>query len=120
MVPAEFIFGTIAAVGAIATALFGGGLLRQAFAHSNELAVQKHELARQKDLVEKSDIAIQRLKTDVELVNKDVAGFATHVKKLEMLPEISSKLSGLEATMAYLKETLKDFRSERLDHDKKT
>jgi hypothetical protein len=119
IMPVEVVLGTVASVLAIGTALFGGGLFKQALKHAGDMAIQKHELEQQKSKVRENDLAIQRLTTDLALVNKDIEGFSAHVRKLEMLPEISSKLSGLEALMGYIKEQLKDFRSERIEHDKK-
>jgi archaellum component FlaC len=115
VVPAEIVLGTVAAVGAVLTALFGGGLLKQAFTHSNALAIQKHELAQTKEKVEKNDAAIQRLTTDVALQNKDINGFQNHIRKLDMIPEINSKLNGLESLMGYLKEQIKDFSNHKED-----
>ena len=106
MVPVEIILGTAATLGAIGTALFGGGLLKQLFSHSNAMAVQKHELEQTKIKVDKNDSSIQQLQIDVKLQNKDILSFAEQVKKLDLLPEISGKLTGIEMTMAYMKEHL--------------
>lgn len=118
MLPAEIILGTLTATGALLTAIFGGGLLRQYVEHAKQMAVQKHDLDQTKAKVEENVQDIQELKTTAALQSKDIESFAQSVKKLEMLPEINSKLSSLEGLMTYLKEQIKDFRSERMDHDK--
>jgi septal ring factor EnvC (AmiA/AmiB activator) len=115
----EAILGTVATVGAILTVLFGGGLFKQALHHNAEQAVQKHDIELTKIRVKEHNEALAKLTTEVALQHKDIQGFTEHVRKLEMLPEISSKLSTLEALLTYLKEQIKDFRTERMDHDKK-
>lgn len=118
MLPAEIILGTLTAGGALLSAIFGGGLFKQYISHSNQMAVQKHDLEQTKAKVDANVQDIQDLKTTAALQSKDIESFAQSVKKLEMLPEINSKLSSLEGLMTYLKEQIKDFRSERMDHDK--
>lgn len=92
--------------------------MRQMFRHSNEMAVQKHEMEQTKVKVNKNVESINDLKTLVALQDKDIKSFQTHILKLELIPEINAKLSTIDATMNYLKEQIRDFRSERQEHDR--
>lgn len=104
----------MAALGTLASALFGGGLFRQALKHNGEMAVQRYKQEQTDIKVRENDLAIQGLKQEMALVNKDVKAFDQHIRKLEILPEISAKLSGIEVAISYMKEALN-----RLDnHDK--
>lgn len=106
MISIEAILGASTVICGVASALFGGGLFRQALRHSADSAVQKFRLEQTDLKVRENDVAIQGLKQDVALINKDVKSFEQHIRKLDMLPEISSKLSGIEATMNYMKEQI--------------
>ena len=116
--PIEAIAGTMAGISALISLVFGGGLLKTAMSHSNELAVQKHIQAETSKNVADNEKAIQSLIITQALQDKDISGFKDHVKKLEMLPEISSKLSSFEYLLLNLKEQLREFRTERIEHDK--
>jgi hypothetical protein len=114
MVPTEAILASLAALSTVASALFGGGLFRQALKHNGEMAVQRYRQEQTDTKVKENDIAIQSLKQDMALVNKDVAGFQQHIRKLDLLPEIMSKLSEIGATIGFMKEQIN-----RLDaHDR--
>lgn len=116
--PLEIVLGTIAGIGTLTSLLFGGGLFKTAMNHSNELAVQKHIQNETAKKVAANDASIHSLKTDLALVNKDVDSFADHIKKLEILPEISSKLTGIETLIAVLREQFRDMRLDRAEHDR--
>lgn len=119
MLPIEVVLGTAATIGAIGTTLFGGGLLRQLFTHSNQMAVQKHELAQTRLKVEQNDNSIRKLETDVALHNKDIATFQESLKKLDMLPDINAKLGTVEQLLAYLKERVGEIRRDASDERQK-
>jgi hypothetical protein len=106
ILPMEAVVGTVASVFAIGTALFGGGMFRQALKHNGELAVQKYKQDQTDVKVEKNDVAIQKLNQEVALINKDVKSFENTIRKLDVLPEISSKLSGIEVAINFMKETI--------------
>jgi len=118
MVSVEVIVGAIGAITGLGGLIFGGGMFNKMLNHNAAMAVQKHELQQAKTQGEKNDVSIQGLTTKVALINKDIEGFSMHVKKLDMLPEISTKLSGIESLIGYMREQIKDFRTERIDHDK--
>jgi hypothetical protein len=113
MVPTEAILASLAALSTVASALFGGGLFRQALKHNSETAVQRFRQEQTDLKVKENDVSIQKLNQDMALVNRDVKAFDAHIRKLEILPEISAKLSGIEVAISYMKEALN-----RLDHDK--
>ena len=111
--PIEAILGTAAGISTLISLLFGGGLFRQALKHNAETAVQKFRQDQTDAKVKENDLAIQGLKQDMALVNKDVEGFAQHIRKLDLLPDIMSKLSEISATISFMREQIKDLSSDQ-------
>jgi hypothetical protein len=106
LVPLEIAFGSVAAIGAVISGLFGGGLFKQALRHSAENAVLRYQQEQSDKQGKENDAAIHALRQDVALVKRDVVGFQEHVRKLDLLPEILSKLSSMETSFQFLKEQL--------------
>ena len=93
---AETIFGSIAAIGAVASAIFGGGILNRYIKGSNEMAVTKYVLDETKHKLECVVADVATLKSSsVELKTK-MDRFEDSLKKLDLLPTLSAKLSTME------------------------
>lgn len=114
MIPLEATAASVAAIGAIISAVFGGGLFRQYLKHNEEAAILRFQQNQTSNQVKDNDVAIQALQQDVALVKRDVVGFREQIKKLDLLPEIMSKLSSIETSIGFMKEQVN-----RLDnHDR--
>jgi hypothetical protein len=113
MIPVEAALASLAGLGTLLSALFGGGLFRQALKHNAENAVLKYQQQLTDKKTSANDLAIQALQQDLALVKKDVSAFEHHIKKLDLLPEISSKLTGIETSIQFLKEQVN--RLDRVD-----
>lgn len=100
------ILGTIATIMSLATAIFGGGLLRQILKHNAEMAVSKYRQQEAEKRLTEMDRELQQARTEISLLNRDVKSFDQHIKKLDMLAEINAKLSGVETSISFMRDKL--------------
>jgi hypothetical protein len=119
VLPVEVILGTVATLGAIGSALFGGGMLRQLFSHSNQMAVQKHELENTKKKVEGNDLSIQKLVIESALQRQNIDNFHSHIQQLQMLPKIDSRLIVLETMLKVIEGNISSLTHNGVYHDRK-
>lgn len=92
----EMILGSLTALGALVSLIFGGGILSRHIKHSNELAVTKYILEEtQKKLAAVIDDVADLKNNSVE-VNTKIQQFTEHIKKLDLIPQLDAKMNAME------------------------
>lgn len=95
----EAVLGIASAGLTLIGAIFGGGILNRFIKHSNELAVTKFIVEQQQKKLEQLVDKVSQLETDSVEVKTKVDQITEHLKKLDMIPELSSRLSAMEGLL---------------------
>jgi len=114
MVPVDVVLGIAAALGGIGTFVFGGGMFRQMFSHSNKMAIQSHRQDQTEVLVKDNNNSIISLQMTVALQNQNMEGFQRQLIKLDLIPDISAKLNSFGQVMDDVKDQLRELREDRI------
>lgn len=102
----EVVLASGAAVAAMVSVAFGGGLFKRYVDHAKELAVTQHILKETKEKLEivVADVAKLKLATTEDHIR--IEQYAEHIKKLELIPELSAQMSAMKDIVTSVQSTV--------------
>ena len=93
-----------AAVAAIVSTIFGGGMLNKYIKHSGDLAVADYRLKENEAAIKNLIKEVADLKNDSIEVNTKLQQYADHIRKLDLLPTLVAKLEAMESLVGSVQE----------------
>jgi hypothetical protein len=110
----EVVLASGAAVAAMVSVAFGGGLFKRYVDHAKELAVTNYRLKQAEDKLELviktvADLDRSHVETDIK-----VEQFTELVKKLDLIPDIAARLNAMDKVVTSVQQLVSALASDRL------
>lgn len=112
----EVVLASGAAVAAMVSVAFGGGLFKRYVDHAKDLAVTNYRLKMQEDKVEALIKAVDELDRNRIETHLKVEQFTDLIKKLDLIPDIAARLNAMDKVVTSVQSLVSALASDRLSH----